>query len=134
VITRRRIVYTVLLTVAAVAFVAAFLIHPEPSTPDRPPAVVAVSPDEGATALRQSEIFAELGPDFDGELAFDGKPIPRDQLDVIHTGNVRIGFTPGPGKEFASFPVGRHCATVLYYPRAEGQASTTSYGWCFELH
>jgi hypothetical protein len=134
VITRRRVVYTVLLTVAAVAFVAAFLIHPEPTTPDRPPAVVAVSPEEGATALRQSEIFAELGPDFAGELVFDGKAIPMDQLDVIQTGNVRLSFTPGAGKEFTAFPVGRHCATVMYYPRAEGPASTTSYGWCFELH
>ena len=132
--TRRRLVYGVLLAIAAVSAVAAFLIHPEPTKPDRPPAVVAVSPIEGGTEVRQTTLFAELGPQFDGELSFNGRPIPKDQLDVLQTGNVRLSFSPGPEKEFKSFPAGRACAAVTYYPRSEGPTASSSYSWCFTLH
>ena len=133
-VTRRRAVYTVLLLLAAVLFVAAFMIHPEPTKENKPAAVVAVSPGNGDTEVRQTTLFAELGAEFDGELSFDGRSIPKDQLDVLQTGNVRLSFTPGPGKEFTAFPAGRHCASVSYFPRTEGSASLTNYSWCFTLH
>jgi hypothetical protein len=122
---RRRALYALLLSIAAVAAVMA---------PDRPVAVVAVSPVEGATEPRQTTLFAELDPTFSGELSFQGRAIPMDQLDIIQTGNVRLSFTPGPGKEFSAFPPGRNCAEVTFFPKAEGQASTSTYSWCFTLH
>jgi hypothetical protein len=133
-VTRRRIVYTIALIIAAVALVAAFMIHPEPTKPVRPRAIVAVSPGEGDTEIRQTEVFAELDPAFDGDLTINGRPIPKDQEDRLQTGNVRIGFTPGKDKEFSSFPPGRNCAVVRYWPTAEGEASATTYSWCFNLH
>jgi hypothetical protein len=133
-VTRRRVVSTALLLLALVLFVSAFRIHPEPTKEDRPPAVVAVSPGNGDTDVRQTTLFAELRAEFDGELSFDGQAIPKDQLDVIQTGNVRLSFTPGPGKAITSFAAGHRCATVSYFPRAEGAASITNYSWCFTLH
>ncbi|HEV7887710.1 MAG TPA: hypothetical protein VGO92_09135 [Acidimicrobiales bacterium] len=132
--TRRRLLYGLALAVAAVAFVAAFLTAPDPAPPDRPPAVVAVSPSENTKEVRQTTVFAELAADFDGTLLLDGKPIPDDQVDQIQTGGNRVSFTPGPNKEFTSFTPGRHCAVVRYWPVSEGEGSATTYSWCYELH
>jgi len=133
-ITPRRLLYTLALTVAAVALVVAFMGHPEPTKPSRPRAIVALSPGEGDTDIRQTEVFAELDPSFDGELVINGTVIPKDQEDRLQTGNVRIGYTPGKGKEIGSFPAGRNCAVIRYWPTSEGEASATSYSWCFNLH
>ena len=43
-------------------------------------------------------------------------------------------FTPGSGKQFSAFPPGRRCATVTFYPKAEGPAASSNYSWCFDLH
>jgi hypothetical protein len=134
VITPRRIVYAAMLTVAAVAFVAAFLIHPEPTKPARPPGVVAVSPAEGAKDVRQTTVSAELAAGYDGELTdIAGRVIPKDQVDRLQTGGLRLSFTPGPDKAFTSLPAGRVCATVRFWPQAEGEQTAQNYSWCFQL-
>jgi hypothetical protein len=132
--TRLRIIYTVLLAVAAVLFVAAFLIHPEPTKPPRPKAVLAVYPAEGDRDIRQTTVFAELDPAFKGSLTIDGRLIPDDQVDTIQTGGNRISFTPGPGKEFTALRPGNNCAAVRFYPISEGETAVSSYSWCFNLN
>jgi hypothetical protein len=134
VFTRRRVAYILALAVAAGALVVAFMGHPEPVKPARPKAVAALSPGEGDTDIRQTEVFVELDPAFDGDLIINGTVIPKDQEDRLQTGNVRIGFTPGNGKEFSSFPAGRNCAVVRFWPLAEGEGSAATYSWCFNLH
>ena len=130
----RRLVYSVLLSIAAVSFVAAFYLSEDEPEIVRPQAVRAVSPIEEAQEVRQASIYAELAPGFDGELAFDSRPIPLDQTDKLQTGGNRISFTPGPEKEFTSFDEGRHCAEVRYWPVVEGPDSFSTYRWCFDLH
>jgi hypothetical protein len=134
-VTRRRIVYTVVLAGAAVALVAAFTIHPDPVAVPRDPAVVAVSPKENDTDVRQTTISVDLATTYSGSLRFDGVTIPDDQVDRIQTGYNRISFTPGPGKEFRSLPAGRHCAAVTYWPTGQDPVNTSkTYAWCFNLH
>jgi hypothetical protein len=132
--TRRRIIYAVALIAAGIAGVSAFLIRPEPTKPARPPAIVAVSPADGDSVLHQSEVFAEIDGAFDGELSINGHVIPKDQEERLQTGNTRIGFTPGNDKDFSSFPAGRNCAAIRYWPISEGEASSSTYSWCFNLH
>jgi hypothetical protein len=132
--TRRRIIYAFALVAAGIAGVSAFLIRPEPTKPTRPPAIVAISPGEGDTDIRQTTVFAEIDSAFDGELSINGHVIPKDQETRIQTGNTRIGFTPGKDKDFSSFPAGRNCAAIRYWPISEGEASSSTYSWCFNLH
>jgi hypothetical protein len=131
---QRRLVYVAVLIVAGVLMVMAFMIHPEPTKPARPPALVAVSPGEGDTDIRQTTVFAELANGFDGELVIDGRVIPKDQEERLSTGNVRIGFTPGKDKEFSAFPAGHNNAEIRFWPVDEGPHSSTSYSWSFNLH
>lgn len=132
--TQRRLIYTALLLVAGVLMVMAFMIHPEPTKPARPPAVVAVSPGEGDTEIRQTTIFAELASGFDGELRINSRVIPKDQEERLSTGNTRIGFTPGKDKEIPAFPPGHNCAEIRFWPVDEGPQSASNYSWCFTLH
>ncbi|MDQ1438774.1 MAG: hypothetical protein QOK43_2403 [Acidimicrobiaceae bacterium] len=132
--TRRRIIYAVLLTIAFAALVMAFLIHPEPTAPARDQVVVAVSPTENASEQRQTTVFAEVTTDYDGALTIDGHPIPDDQVDRLLTGNLRLAFTPGPGKEITKFRTGLVCARVDYWPLGQDRATTSrQYAWCFKL-
>lgn len=130
----RRLIYAALLSVAAVSFVGAFFLFEPEEELVRPQAIRSVSPIEDAQEVRQTSIYAELSPGFDGELTLDSRPIPLDQTDKLLTGGNRIGFTPGPEKEFSKFSPGKHCATVMYWPVAEGRDSASTYRWCFELH
>ena len=130
----RRGIYAVLLSIAAVSFVAAFFLFEEETELVRPQAIRSVSPIEDAQEVRQTSIYAELAAGFDGELSFDSNPIPLDQTDKLQTGGNRISFTPGPDKEYESFEPGRHCASVRYWPVSEGEASSSTYQWCFDLH
>jgi hypothetical protein len=132
--TRRRIIYALLLAVAFAALVSAFLLTPEPDPPDRPVDVLAVSPEENANEVRQATVFAELGGDVDAALIINNKEIPDDQVDRLQTGNLRIAFVPGEGKEFERLPGGRTCARVEYWPRGQVRENTSkAYAWCFNL-
>lgn len=132
--TRRRIIYVLLLGVAFAALVLAFLLTPEPDAPARPSEIVAVSPVENANEVRQATVYAELAGDVDAALIINNNEIPDDQLDRIVTGNLRVAFSPGEGKEYTRFPAGRNCARVEYWPRGQVRENTSkSYAWCFTL-
>lgn len=132
--TRRRVIYVLLLAVAATSFVMAALLTAEPEPPDRPADIVAVSPVENANDVRQTTVFAELAGDVDGALIIRNTEIPDDQVDRLQTGNLRLSFSPGEGKEFESFPAGKSCARVEYWPRGQQRETTSkAYAWCFTL-
>jgi hypothetical protein len=78
-------------------------------------------------------VFAELRPGFDGSLVIDGRAIPDDQLNRLSTGNTRLAFTPGTGKEFTQFRPGHVCAVLSYFPTGQSPASAHQYQWCFNL-
>src|SRR5437764_1319935 len=80
-----------------------------PATPPRDQAIGVVYPGVGAFVERQTQVYYELDPSYDGVLQINGVEIPEDQVDRLSTGRTRIGFTPGPGKELSRFPPARNC-------------------------
>lgn len=129
--TVRRVVSSVLLATAFGGLVVAFIMHDDtPTSPLRPRAIVAVSPEEGSLQLRQVEIYAQLDPTYTARLSVNGTVIPDDQLDVIEGLN-RYAYTPGEGKEIDELPPGRTCAVVTYDLAVAENDEPASYRWCF---
>lgn len=132
-LTPRRVVSSVLLAVAFVGIYTAFVLHDDSPNPKlRPSAVRAVSPDPGSLQLRQTEIFAELQPQYRGTLAVNGTVIPDDQVEVIDGLN-RISFTPGEGRELERLPPGRTCAVVSFEQVTDPEIDPGSFRWCFNV-
>ncbi len=131
--TARRVVSSVLLAVALVGFVMAFVLHDDSPNPRlRPQAVRTVSPEPGSLQLRQTEIFVELEPAYRGTLSVNETTIPDDQLQVIEGLN-RISFTPGPDREIEELPPGRTCAEVTYELVTAPDVEPARYRWCFNV-
>ena len=133
-ITPYRVVVSLLLAVAAAALYIAFLSakEPEPSI-ERPSEVVAYSPAENSTVLRQSRIVAQLKPTLIGVLQIDGVEIPEDQLDHLEGVNY-VGYTPRADTETGELTPGRHCATVLFWTPEAGRTTANSFNWCWQVH
>jgi hypothetical protein len=131
--TARRVISSVLLAVAFAGLYSAFLLHDDAPNPRlRPPAVRTVSPEPGSLQLRQTEIFVELQPTYQGTLSVNGTTIPDDQLDVIDGLN-RYSFTPGPDRELENLPPGRTCAEVTYVLVTGPDGEPGRYRWCFNV-
>ena len=124
-----------LLAVAAGALFASQAAHHDIKYGAAYPAGIAtVYPKPGTPSVeRQTVVFAELQPGFDGNLAINGRVIPDDQIDKLSTGNVRISFTPGPGKEFSQFPPDRNCAVLSFWHTGQSPSEGKQYSWCFNL-
>jgi len=134
VVTLRRVVTSLLLVVAAGGFVVAAHLHVDaPATPPRDQAIGVVYPGVGAFVERQTQVYYELDPSYDGVLQINGVEIPEDQVERLSVGQTRIGFTPGPGKEISRFPPSRNCATALFWHRDQTRAAARMYSWCFNL-
>lgn len=132
-VTLPRVVMSVLLAFSAAAMYVAFTEHDGSPNPRlRPQAIRAVSPLPASLQLRQTEIFAELSPEFTATLTVNGTPIPDDQLDVIEGLN-RYAYTPGAGKEIEELPPGRACAVVDFVPVDGSAAVAGTYRWCFSV-
>ncbi len=131
---RRFAIYGVLLVIAFAALIGAIVSTGDPEEVVRPDDVIAVSPIENANEVRQATVFAEVTATHDAVLNINGTEIPLDQMDRLQTGNLRVSFTPGDGKEFTRFPAGRNCARVDYWPVGQVRENTSkSYSWCFNL-
>jgi hypothetical protein len=141
VITRRRVVISVLLAGCLALFVWG-LSATRPTTTaviytDR--AVLALEPQPGALALRQERIGVTLGSEFTlaqsttSGLAVNGTGIPEDQIEVV-PGLNEFFYTPGPGKEVASLPPGRNCTTIVIRQVTDPSDTGHRFSWCFNSH
>lgn len=105
-----------------------------------PVAVVSLSPNDGAIALRQTSVGADLAIGYDGRLTINGIEIPEtemegardpatvDPADLEANGpraNNRnsVFFKPGPGKVIESFESGTVDITLRYFQ--DGKAGTS---------
>ena len=111
-----------------------------PAAPQRPVAIVDLTPEEGQLTLPQSQIGAQLRTtDVTAQLLIDNRVIPQDQI----TGDPSLAqfyFNPGPGKEFRELTKGSHIGVVQWWPRAistpeqaRAEGKLASYSWAFKV-
>lgn len=138
---RRSVIAVVLLAALAVAAWGAT--KADDASPGDGPglgtAVVDLFPDDGAQALRQTRIGADLATGYDGRLTIDGVAVPEEQLegardpatvdpeDLAENGlrpnnKNRVYFQPGPGKVIEELETGLVSIQLSYFK--EGQPDT----------
>jgi hypothetical protein len=143
VITRRRLIISVVLAGALAIFVYSFTLVRPTDTPVifKNSAVVRVSPVPAALVLRQSSIGITLSTGYslataavDGlAISFNGSTtgIPLDQLQ-IQPGQNEYTFSPGSGRQFSELPVGRVCAIAQIQKTNQPEIPPTPFSWCFQ--
>jgi hypothetical protein len=138
-ITRRRIVISLLLALCAVGLVYGASIGRPDNKPAAyaDPAIVALTPGPNESALRQARIGATLATPYtlaqqnvDG-FSINGQGIPEDQLEVV-AGLNQYFYTPGPGKEVSSLPPGRNCVKLIIRRVTDLTDTGHPFGWCFQ--
>jgi hypothetical protein len=104
--------------------------------------IISLTPNDGAQALRQTEVGADLAPGYDGRLTINGIAIPEDQMvgardaatvapdDLAANGlrannRNRVYFKPGPGKVIEKFDQGPVDITLRYFKEGSGRDGGT---------
>ena len=97
------------------------------------PGVDRIYPTPGDLDLRQVKIGAVLRAGYDGALTLDGAQIPESDL-YREPSLYQIALRPEKGSIFADLKPGRHCASIVFWPVAQGRRAAASQQWCFNLH
>lgn len=109
-------------------------------------AIVALFPVDGAQALRQTEIGADLAPGYDGRLIINGIEIPEAQMegardpstisaeDLAENGlrpnnRNRVYFRPGPGKVIEEYTTGPVDVVLRFFEEGQPGSTTRSVSW-----
>jgi hypothetical protein len=123
---------------------------------DRPDAIEAVRPNEGAVqVLQQDRIVVDLEAGYEARLIVNGVEIPTARIGetdvdpseaaepgqqvelpttaVFDPGNATISFQPIEGAVVESFEQGTNEATVVYWLIEEGPEQARLYSWEFEV-
>ena len=108
--------------------------------------IISLTPNEGAQALRQTEVGANLAAGYDGRLTINGIAIPEDQMSgAITPGTAAynkltpaeralgprpnnknlVQFSPGKGKAIESFS-GQLDIVITFWRQAEGPSESQS--------
>ncbi|HEX6236638.1 MAG TPA: hypothetical protein VFZ68_05565 [Acidimicrobiales bacterium] len=139
--TRFKVVAALVITVAAAAFVTAYLAtqqgsdDPVVSSGAASEAVESLIPDRGAQVPQQQPtIGVDLAGGWDAALAVNGVEIPDDELDVTPELSL-VQFTPADGRAVEQFRPGRNCVEATIWPLSAGRdgEETRTVGWCFDV-
>lgn len=140
---KRTLLWTVLLGGAAVAAVVGLSYADTGEGEDRgDPAIVDLSPPDGAQSPRQTSLGAELVPGYDGRIIVNGIEVPEEQMegardpattdpvDLAENGvrpnnRNRVFFRPGPGKVIEELERGTVAITVRYFPEGRPEQERT---------
>lgn len=107
--------------------------------PERPAAILELSPQEGEDILPEAPIVIDLRDTYAGQLTIDGDLIPQDQLTVTHPNLLELSFEPKAGHDITQFKPGPHTATIEYWPQtktyeqAKASRLLGTYTWAFKV-
>ena len=104
--------------------------------------IISLTPNDGAQALRQTEVGADLAVGYDGRLTINGIEIPEDQMvgardpstvspeDLAQNGlrannRNQVYFKPGPGKVIETFEQGTVDIVLRYFREGTGADAGT---------
>jgi hypothetical protein len=121
-----------------------------------PEEIERIQPALGDKVLNQANIVVDLAPGYTGRLIIDdvvfptvstaeaepaGQPgatptttIPFDPNTVrFDAGTNTLSYQPRPGAVLERFEVGRHTAKVIYWKVVDGEATSFSFFWYFDV-
>ena len=107
--------------------------------PERPAAILELSPQEGEDIIPEAPIVADLRDNYTGQLSIDGHLIPQDQVSITHPNLFELSFHPTPGHDIHRFAPGSHVATIEYWPvhqayeAAKANHKLGTYTWNFKV-
>ena len=136
---RVAIVAVVLIVVANLAYFGTKKEVRGTVAPERPAAILQLSPQEGEDILPERSIVVDLRAIYDGQLSIDGRLIPLDQVTITHPNLFELTFEPTPGHDIHRFSPGPHTATIEYWPfaktyeQAKAGSLLGTYTWQFKV-
>ena len=115
--------------------------------------VTKLTPGDGAKALRQTQVGADLLEGFDGRLTINGTPIPEAQMDGVvdpsspearsadpnqpvrlrPNNRNRVFFVPGQAKVIEKLPQGKNTITVTYFRDGAPSLQRGSLTWTINV-
>ena len=107
--------------------------------PERPAAILELTPQEGDHVIPQSPVVVDLRDIYTGQLALDGHLIPQDQVEISHPNLFELTFEPTPAHDVHKFAPGPHFAVIQYWPqnetyeKAQAAGHLGSYTWKFDV-
>ncbi|MGH9127372.1 MAG: hypothetical protein ACRDZ8_22035 [Acidimicrobiales bacterium] len=142
-ITTRRVVISVLLTLAVGVLIYSFTLVRPANAPVvyKNSSVKTVSPSIGTLVLRESAVAITLAPGY--QLATQGTDgltiiadgavtgIPQDQIAITPAQNQYV-FLPTGGGVLSELPLGRVCAIAEIVQDTAPSATPQSFSWCFQ--
>jgi hypothetical protein len=150
-IDRQRLITAAMVAVALTFIVAGVSTAITGTAAQRPPAGVdRFIPAPGELVLRQTQVGADLGAGYRGNLIIDGQSIPTYDLggpgpcatnttkfsgvdSVFDGGSNTVFFTPGQGATIERFAPGEHRITVQFWKICESQDTAKSASWTFKV-
>lgn len=107
--------------------------------PERPAAIVELTPQEGDHVIPQTSVVVDLRATYTGQLSLDGHLIPQDQVEISHPNLFELSFEPTPAHDVHKFAPGSHVATIEYWPqtvtyeKARSSQELGTYTWNFKV-
>lgn len=107
--------------------------------PERPAAILELSPQEGEDIIPEQPIIVDLRDNYVGQLSIDSRLIPQDQVEITHPNLFELTFQPTPAHDIRRFSPGSHIATIEYWPQNDTYESAKSgrelgtYTWSFKV-
>jgi hypothetical protein len=110
--------------------------------------IISLTPNDGAQAVRQTQVGADLAVGYDGRLTINGIEIPEEQMvgardpatvdpeDLAQNGvrannRNQVYFKPGPGKVIESFEPGPVDITLRYFKDGQPTVGSGTVRWSF---
>ncbi|MDP9073016.1 MAG: hypothetical protein M3N98_02375 [Actinomycetota bacterium] len=140
-ITRRRIVISIILAAAVAVMVFGFTqVRPtNQAVLYKDPAILDLTPKPGDLVLRETRVGVTLSQAYTlaygslNGMAINRIGIPQDQLDII-AGLNQYYFYPAPGKEISELPVGRVCVDLRIRRVVDVTDPGRQFSSCFQTH
>jgi hypothetical protein len=147
---RQRLITAAMVAVALTFIVAGVSTAITGTASQRPPAGVdRFVPAPGELVLRQTQVGADLGAGYRGNLIIDGQAIPTYDLgdapcptntekskgidSVFDGGSNTVYFTPRQGATIERFAPGEHRITVQFWKICESPETAKFANWTFKV-
>jgi len=126
-----RLVFALLGLALATVVVLVVAVAPAGRNVPLPAAVERISPEDGATVLRQIGLVVDMEPGYAIDLFVDGIPIPSGEIRAsAPTG--RFEWAPGPTATFPEWTPGTHTVHITW-DRANGRPDPGELSWTFRV-